>query len=43
MPTSRHTQLYTRYQERLKQFRNGTLLLGVKGMAEGEKSPAASN
>jgi imidazolonepropionase-like amidohydrolase len=43
LPNSRHTQLYTRYQERLKQFRNGTLLLGVKGMTEGDKSPAAAS
>jgi imidazolonepropionase-like amidohydrolase len=43
-PTSRHTQLYARYQERLKQFRAGTLVLGVKGTQEPAKlaAPAAN-
>jgi imidazolonepropionase-like amidohydrolase len=30
-PTSKHTQLYARYQERLKQVRDGKVMLGVKG------------
>jgi imidazolonepropionase-like amidohydrolase len=40
--TSRHTQLYARYQERLKQFRDGKLVLGVNGKPAQDTSKSAS-
>jgi imidazolonepropionase-like amidohydrolase len=38
-PTSRHTQLYARYRERLDQVRNGKVMLGVRPPA-GQPRPA---
>jgi imidazolonepropionase-like amidohydrolase len=40
--TSRHTQLYARYQERLKHVRDGKLMLGVKAPQEPTKKVGAA-
>ena len=43
-PTSKHTQLYARYQERLKQVRDGKVMLGVRGTKEAAgKAAGAAN